>query len=105
MSIYTINLGQDVYGGRIDIVDGEAVMTVTHANIASYNGESINEPWICSEAVYSEGTTPPIGSQVVYPLATPVNIQLTPTQVEQLLVNNVFADTGDVEVKFFNVVR
>lgn len=35
---------------------------------------------------------------IVYPLATPVNIQLTPTQVEQLLgANNVWADTGDVE--------
>ena len=32
-----------------------------------------------------------------YELATPITVQLTPTQVEQLLANNVFADTGDVE--------
>lgn len=33
MSIYTINLGQDVYGGRIDVVDGEAVMTVDRVGV------------------------------------------------------------------------
>ena len=36
---------------------------------------------------------------------SPITVQLTPSQVEQLLVNNVWADTGDVEVKFFNVIR
>lgn len=35
--------------------------------------------------------------QFVYELATPITIQLTPTQVKSLLgVNNVWADTGDV---------
>lgn len=35
---------------------------------------------------------------LLYKLKTPITIQLTPTQIEQLLgVNNVFADTGDVE--------
>lgn len=43
--------------------------------------------------------------QVMYELATPITVQLSPTQVEQLLANNVFADTGDVEVKFYNVIR
>jgi hypothetical protein len=46
------------------------------------------------------------GVQLVYELATPTTIQLTPTQIEQLLgQNNVWADTGDVEVKFYNVIR
>jgi archaellum component FlaC len=35
---------------------------------------------------------------VVYPLATPIAYQLTPTQVKSLLgTNNVWADTGDIE--------
>ena len=35
--------------------------------------------------------------QIVYPLATPQTIQLTPTEVKSLLAtNNVFADTGDI---------
>lgn len=43
---------------------------------------------------------------IVYLLATPITVQLTPMQVEQLLgANNVWADTGDVEAKFYNVVR
>lgn len=99
---YTIQLGDTYYGGSLDVTNG--VLTVTHANIASYNGEPINEPWLCSEAVYSEGTTPPIGSQVVYPLATPITVQLTPTQVEQLLgANNIFSDTGNVEVYYVTI--
>ena len=37
------------------------------------------------------------GVQLVYELATPLTIQLTPTQVKSLLgVNNIWADTGDV---------
>lgn len=35
--------------------------------------------------------------QIVYPLATPTTVQLTPTEVRTLLEdNNIFADTGDV---------
>ena len=39
--------------------------------------------------------------KIIYPLATPINIQLTPTQVKSLLgVNNVWADCGDVDVSY-----
>jgi hypothetical protein len=37
------------------------------------------------------------GVDFIYELATPITVQLTPTQVEQLLgANNVWADTGDI---------
>lgn len=40
------------------------------------------------------------GQQLVYPLATPTTVQLTPTQVSTLLgQNNIWADSGEVEVK------
>lgn len=40
------------------------------------------------------------GVQLCYELATPTTVQLTPTQVSTLLgANNIWADTGDVEVK------
>lgn len=44
------------------------------------------------------------GQKLVYELATPIEIQLTPQQIAQLLGdNNVFADCGDVEeVKYLN---
>ena len=39
-------------------------------------------------------------TEVVYELATPTEIQLTPTEVRTLLNNNIFADTGNIEVKY-----
>ena len=41
------------------------------------------------------------GVQLVYPIATPITIQLTPHEVRSLLgSNNVWADTGDTEVTY-----
>lgn len=40
------------------------------------------------------------GVKFVYELATPTEIQLTPTQINNLLgVNNIYSDTGDITVK------
>jgi hypothetical protein len=86
-----------VYGGELDVTSG--VLRATYANIASYAGETINEPWISSMDKYVAGATPTTGAQVVYPLTTPRTYQLTPTEVTTLLgVNNVWADTGDVKI-------
>lgn len=42
------------------------------------------------------------GQYVVYKLATPIVIQLTPTEVVTLLgENNIYANSGDVEVEYF----
>ena len=80
---YTIDLDGTRYGGTLDVVSG--VLTLTHGYIASYNGE----------------TLPSTGAEVCYELATPQTYQLTPTQVKSLLgVNNVWADTGDVDVHY-----
>ena len=41
------------------------------------------------------------GVQFVYELAEPIEIQLTPQQVNSLLgANNIWADTGDTEVEY-----
>lgn len=41
------------------------------------------------------------GLELVYPLATPITIQLTPHEVRSLLgQNNIFADTGDCSVEY-----
>lgn len=88
------------YGGQLENVNGVQTLTVTHANIASYNGETINEPWISSMDVYSEGATPTTGAQVVYPLTTPTEIpQQSQAISTQSGTNNLWADSGDVEVK------
>lgn len=88
-----------VYGGTIDVIKG--VLTVTHGNIAEYAGEELPGEWISSMDVYEEGATPTTGAQVVYELEEPMIYQLTPEEVTALLgENNIWADTGDVEVQY-----
>ena len=86
-----------VYGGTLDVVTG--VLTVDRAYIASYNGETINEPWLSSMDAYTPGATPTTGAQVVYALATPLTYQLTAQEVALLVgTNNVWSSSGDVSV-------
>lgn len=95
----TVNLGRTVYGGTLNVTTG--VLTMTMGYIASYNGESLPSTWISDRDVYASGTIPTTGAQVAYTLATPTTVQLTPTQVQTLLgQNNVWADSGDVEVTY-----
>ena len=85
-----------VYGGTLDVTTG--VLTVTHGYIASYDGETINEPWISSIDAYESGTTPSTGAQVVYPLTTALTYQLDPVTLSTLLgENNIWADCGPIE--------
>ena len=94
----SITLPQTVYGGTLDVVNGKLVKFPYYS---SYNGETLSGEWICDRAVYSQGTTPPIGSQVVDMSGTGVEIDLTPTEVKSLLGdNNVWSDSGSVEVEY-----
>ena len=78
------------------------VLTITDGYISSYNGETLPSTWISDRDVYAEGTTPTTGAEVCYKLATPQTYQLTPTEVKSLLgVNNIFADTGEVDVQIW----
>ena len=97
--IYTADFGETVYGGKWHVTEGGT--DKTHANIASYNGETINEPWLSSMDEYSPGATPTTGAQVVYPLTTPTTIS-TPKQNVPMLqgINTVSADCGDVSLKY-----
>lgn len=96
----TVALGSTVYGGSLDLTSG--VLTVTHANIASYNGETIGEPWISSLDEYTQGGTPTTGAQVVYTLATPTTTTLTAAQLALVAgYNKLSANTGDITVKAY----
>ena len=91
----TADFGQTVYGGVIDWVEGK--VTVTDANIASYNGETLPSTWISDRDVYSVGATPTTGAQVVYKLATPTTINLTPQELRTLYQNNnLWSDAGQI---------
>jgi hypothetical protein len=94
-NVYTIDLDGTRYGGKLDVVNG--VLTLTDGFISSYNGETLPSTWISDRDVYAEGTTPTIGAEVCYELATPITIQLTPTIIKSLQGdNNFFADSGEV---------
>lgn len=95
---YTTSLGRTVYAGTLDVVSG--VLTVTDANIASYNGETLPSTWISDRDVYASGATPTTGAQVVYKLSSPQAYQLTAQQIELLTgTNNIWSD-GDVTVEY-----
>lgn len=82
-----------VYGGTLDVVSG--VLTVEWAEIASYNGETIPGEWLSDRDVYSAGTTPTIGAQVVYKLAEPQEQTLTGHQITALIGNNTIWSDAD----------
>ena len=95
----TVALGSTVYGGTLDLTSGE--LTVTHANIASYNGETIGEPWISSMDEYTQGGTPTTGAQVVYTLATPTTTTLTAAQLALVKgYNQLSCNSGDMSITY-----
>lgn len=94
----TVNLGNTYYGGKLDVTSG--VLKVTDGYIASYNGETLPSTWISDRDVYAPNTSPTTGAEVVYKLATPQEIQLTPTEVTLLRgINNLWSD-GEMYVKY-----
>ena len=99
----TVTLPHTVYGADVDVTGGES--KETWQNIASYNGETISEPWLSSMDEYVSGATPTTGAQVTYKLATPTDLQTTPTDVELLTgVNNISAD-GDMELTIADMIE
>ena len=88
---FTLDFGQTVYCGSLDWASG--VLTVTHGNIESYSGEAVPEGWISSTGELTQGY------QVVYPLAEPITVGLTPQQILALSgINTLYSDTGDTAV-------
>ena len=92
-----------VYAGTLTINEDESVDLVSSmANIASYSGEEINEPWLSSMDKYVSGATPTTGAQVVYTLSTPITYHLDNINGIYTLLgaNNIFTDCGNCNVKY-----
>ena len=93
-----------IYGGTLTInQDGSVDLVSSLANIASYNGEALNEPWLSSIDKYVSGATPTTGAQVVYTLAEPVTYHLD--SIEQISTlageNNIWADVnGEITLTY-----
>ncbi len=95
---FNTELGRTVYGGTLDLTTGE--LTVNTGLIASYNGETIGEPWISDRDRYVAGTTPTVGAQVVYTKDSET-YQLDRTEVDAYFKNNtIWSDSGNVAVSY-----
>ena len=89
-----------IYGGRLNVQDGELI--VTHANIASYNGETLPSTWLSSMDEYSPNGTPTTGAQVVYKLSEPIKYKVQQNLITALSgVNNIWSNVGDVTVDYY----
>lgn len=96
---FSVDFGKTIYGGKLDWNTG--LLTVTHEEIASYNNEELPLTWLSDRNVYSEGTVPTIGAQVVYELSEPYTIQLDQHQIPELSgVNTVYTNCGNNRVIF-----
>lgn len=62
---YTYNFSQSYFGAIVTLYKEKSVLSYW-TEIASYNGETLPNDWYSSMDEYVEGTTPTIGSQVVY---------------------------------------
>lgn len=101
---HTTALSTTCYGGSKDIKGNERF---THGHIASYNAETLPSTWISDRDKYAEGTTPTIGAEVVYELATPTTA--TSDAIDLTLaegVNNIWANSGNVgDARYFKKVE
>lgn len=88
----------DLYGGLVDVTGGES--ETGWANIPSYNGETISEPWLSSMDEYVQGATPTTGAQVTYKLATPTPLTTTPTPLTLYKGDNVISSDGDMCITY-----
>lgn len=88
----------DLYGGIVDVIGGES--ETGWANIPSYNGETISEPWLSSMDEYVQGATPTTGAQVTYKLATPTPLTTTPTALTLYKGDNVISSEGDMCITY-----
>lgn len=93
----TVNFGGTQYGGNLEAVSG--TLTLTHGYIASYNGETLPSTWISDRDEYAVGTTPTTGAEVVYELASPTTVQLTPHTITALQgANAMWSNVGNITV-------
>ena len=95
----TLTLPETIYGGTVDAVTGEGVQEWAH--IDSYNGEALPGEWISDRDVYAPDTTPTIGAEIAYKLATPTPFQATGNQPLPALpgTNTVYTDADAVRVE------
>ena len=91
----------DIVSEMFDTATSNEVYSHVYDNIIAYDNNG--HLW-CYSSDYTDPsifTTAVTGKYLVYKLATPTTIYLTPTQVKTLLTCNIFADTGDIDTLIY----
>ena len=100
-----INLVNTYYGGYFIQEDEHRKFRITYGYINSYNGETLEGKWICDSAVYEQGINPPLGSEVVYPLTAPIEVQLTPSQIATIKGINTIITDGPIKATYEESIK
>ena len=96
---HTATFPDTIIGGNYDFVSGNGQSEWGY--IASYNGETITEPWLSSIDEYIPNTSPSTGAEVVYKLSTPVPFTLPGNNINTLSgYNTICTDGDDVEISY-----
>ena len=94
----SVSFGSTVYGGNFN---ADGTLTTEWEYIASYNGESITEPWISSIDDYVPNTSPSTGAEVAYKLATPTTTTLSALGINTYYgANNIYTDVGESSIDY-----
>lgn len=118
-SLHNSNVISDLMGGGYDadlssfmcemftpksIVSGWNGMSNGEYGIANISGMVFRVKW-SNIASGTDFKTFVNGKKMVYKLATPTVIQLTPTEVKTILgQNNIFGDCGDIDLKYLETI-
>jgi len=77
----------------------------TYLGVTGVSNNTNTHQILCCDERYSDATafkTTMDGVQLVYPIATPITYNLTPTEIKSLLGdNNIWADCGNTEVTYY----
>ena len=96
----------DIVCEMFETATSNEVYSHVYDNIIAYDNSG-NHLW-CYSSSYTDAndfTIAVTGKYLVYKLATPITIQLTPTEVKTILgQNNIFGDCGDIDLKYLETI-
>ena len=99
LTTHTATFPSTIMGGSYDFVSGGGQSEWGY--IASYNGETITEPWMSSIDEYIPNTSPSTGAEVVYRLSTPEPFTLPGNNIMTLSGNNtIWTDDDYAEITY-----
>ena len=99
--LYPIALGREIVGGTLTLYEDNTAALSVRPYYPSYSGEALTGPWLSSLDVYSEGTAPTIGAEVLDLGGAPALYPLTGPELTTFCGENVFwTNAGGVTLTY-----